>query len=233
MNSCSEAGRVRFQFKNYSMNFYLSLHIAVTCQLLHLNEEEVMVTLHPRAENRTLLILSPLKDSAWVGGLLVLVVVMGIFMTVPERDLTLNTLLWYTLESIGQVRRGQKCAPRSLFAFSGNAFYLLWLVTIFFMICAYNVELRAKTIEQRFEKIPNSIYDFEFPRDLAITFPLDGSTTEYVCVCSSCLPITNEFYLRLLILYHCLHCLYMDFLKNFKSFLMLFCKISLQTFITF
>ncbi len=139
------------------------------------------MTLHPRAENRTLIILSPLKESAWTSGLLVLVLlVMGIILTASESDLCIHMILWYTLEAIGQVREGQRYRPNAPFRLSGNAFYVFWMTTLFFMISAYNVELRAKTINQKFEKLPSSIYDLEVPQHLFPLVPQQGTTSAYV-----------------------------------------------------
>ncbi len=139
------------------------------------------MTLHPRAKNRTLHILSPLRDSAWFGGFLTLIgVIMGLILTAPDNEHFSTALLWRTVESFGRIKDNKKHEPELLYPIAGNSFHMLWSFCIFLLMCAYNVELRAKTINQEYEKVPTSFYDLEFPSNRAALIPNQGSTYLYV-----------------------------------------------------
>ncbi len=154
--------------------FYLET--TLTTSLLSLNQEECLMTLHPRATNATFNILSPLQGSAWLGGLIMLMVIlMGLISLAPDEESLFDILLWYTIESLGNIREQEKHFQDNDHALVGRTFNFLWRVAIFFLICAYNVELRAKAINQEFEHVPESVYDLEFPSDKTLLTPFGGS----------------------------------------------------------
>ena len=127
------------------------------------------ITLHPKAENGTFFILSPIKTSGWNGALLVLFALVLIkIMCVTSED-NMTVLVYYTLGALGA---SKSVSPVKLEFSTGKMVHLLWALFIFFMIVFYNVEIHSKIISQQFEWVPKSPHDLEFPS--SIIYPLNS-----------------------------------------------------------